>query len=363
MSQHRKITDLPSLVDGLPDKDRVLAGRIFDVSATTGRLDPPESMHDWISSSFGSVDAVRQQEIVKVTNLVTLEGSIFNGLRASRPSDTGTDLDLEKEISETEGDPFCNPEEGTPADTFGRIQGQYSTTASNIAKYDGYHGVIVFDDHNPLHFTPEKVADYINVGLQWGRKAHEEDPEARYFFLMWNCLWRAGGSILHGHAQATATRNMHYPKVEHLRRAAAGYTAEYGSDYFDDLYSVHDALGLSFPCPDGVKGFAGLTPIKDKELTLIGDSIEDEALHRAVAAALKTYVEDLGVSTFNVAFYVPPLGPADEDWSGFPVVVRLVDRGDPASRTSDMGAMELYAASVVASDPFAVAATLDGGRD
>jgi hypothetical protein len=156
---------------------------------------------------------------------------------------------------------------------------------------------------------------------------------------------------------------MHYPKVEHLRRVAANYTAEYGSDYFDDLYHVHDALGLSFPCPDGVKGFAGLTPIKDKELTLIGDSIEDEALHQAVAAALKTYVEDLGVSTFNVAFYAPPLGPADEDWSGFPVVVRLVDRGDPASRTSDMGAMELYAASVVASDPFAVAATLDGGRD
>ena len=82
-----------------------------------------------------------------------------------------------------------------------------------------------------------------------------------------------------------------------------------------------------------------------------GKSIEDEALHRAVAEALRGYVEELGVSTFNVAFYVPPLGPADEDWSGFPVVVRLVDRGDPASRTSDMGAMELYAASVVASGP------------
>ena len=360
MPPGKKITNLPALIGELSDENRAVMDRIFDISATTGRLDPPEGMHDWIESSFGSVNAVREQEIVKVTNLVTLEGSIFNDLRASRPSDTGTDLDLEQEIAATEGDPFCNPETGTPADTFGRIRGHHSTTASNIAKYDGYHGVIVFDDHNPLHFTPEKVADYINVGLQWGREAFEEDPEARYFFLMWNCLWRAGGSILHGHAQATATRNMHYPKIEHLRRTAARYTADHGSNYFDDLYRAHDSLGLSFPCPESVRGFASLTPIKDKELVLIGESIEDEALHQAVAKALESYVEELGVSTFNVAFYAPPLGPSDEDWSGFPTIVRLVDRGDPASRTSDMGAMELYAASVVAADPFQVAETLGG---
>ena len=358
METEKQITKLPALIGDLSDEDRTITDRIFDVSATTGRLDPPESMHGWISSSFGSVDAVREQEIVKVTNLVTLEGSIFNGLRASRPSDTGTDLDLEKEIAASEGDPFCNPETGTPADTFGRIEGEYSTTASNIAKYDGFHGVVVFDDHNPLHFTPEKVADYINVGLQWGRKAYKEDPEARYFFLMWNCLWRAGGSIIHGHAQATATRNMHYPKVEHLRRSTNGYAADYDANYFDDLYRVHESLGLSFPCPDGVRGFASLTPIKDKELILLGEDIEDKALHQAVAAALQGYVEDLGVSTFNVAFYTPPLGPAGENWSGFPAVVRLVDRGDPTSRTSDMGAMELYAASVIASDPFQVAEKL-----
>ncbi len=358
MAQENQITNLPALIENLSSEDQAIVGRIFDVSATTGRLDPPDSMHGWIESSFGSVDAVREQEIVKVTNQITLEGSIFNSLRSSRPSDTGTDLDLEEEISETEGDPFCNPDEETPADTFGRIRGRHSTTASNIAKYDGFHGVIVFDDHNPLHFTPEKVDDYINVGLQWGRKAFEEDPEARYFFLMWNCLWRAGGSILHGHAQATATRNMHYPKIEHLRRTAERYTTDHGANYFDDLYRAHDALGLSFPCPDGVRGFASLTPIKDKELILIGEDIEDKALHEAVAAALEGYVEELGVSTFNVAFYLPPLGPSNEDWSGFPTVVRLVDRGDPASRTSDMGAMELYAASVVASDPFRVAEEL-----
>ena len=275
-------------------------------------------MHDWIENSFGSVDAVREQRIVKVTNLVTLQGTLFNELRSSRPSDTGTDLDLEREIEKNLGDPFCHPEDGTPADTFGRVRGRHSTTASNIAKYDGFHGVIVFDDHNPLHFTREKVADYINVGLQWGRKAIDTDPEARYFFLMWNCLWRAGGSLIHGHAQATATRNMHYPKVEHLRRTSLSYAAEHGSNYFDDLYDIHDSLGLSFPCPGNIRGFANLTPVKERELILIGDSLEDASLHQAVADALESYVKALGVSSFNVAFYAPPLTPDGRDWSEFP---------------------------------------------
>jgi hypothetical protein len=351
----RRITDLPALIKDLPPEDRVLADRIFDVSATTGRLDPPEAMSAWIEDSFGSVDAVLEQRIVKVTNRVTLQGALFNGLRASRPLDTGVSVDLEREIEATASDPFCRPEEGTPADVFGRVRGEHCITASNVAKYDGFHGVIVFDDHNPLHLTPEKVSDYISVGLEWGRKALESDPEARYPFLMWNCLWRAGGSIIHGHAQVTATRGAHYPRVEHLRRVAAAYRADHSSGYFEDLHRVHDSLGLGIPSEGDVRAFASLSPIKEKELVVIGESPEDGALQRTVGALLEKYVRALGVQSFNVAFYMPPLAPADEDWSGFPTVVYLVDRGSPANRTSDIGAMELYAAPVVASDPFRVA--------
>ncbi|MGH3144212.1 MAG: hypothetical protein ACRDTR_00245, partial [Rubrobacter sp.] len=202
--------------------------------------------------------------------------------------------------------------------------------------------------------------DYVSVGLEWGRAALEVDPEARYPFLMWNCLWRAGGSIIHGHAQVTATRGTHYPRVERLRRAAAAYKAEHGSDYFADLHRVHESLGLGIPI-EGVRAFASLTPVKEKELVVVGRSPEDEALHRAVGALLQGYIRDLGVRALNVAFYMPPLAPAHEDWSNFPTVVYIVDRGDPANRTSDMGAMELYAASVVASDPFRVADVLRAG--
>ena len=60
----------------------------------------------------------------------------------------------------------------------------------------------------------------------------------------------------------------------------------------------------------------------------------------------------------NLVIYLPPLAESDGDWSDFPVVVRMVDRGDPMNRTADFGAMELYAASVVSSDPFKVAESL-----
>jgi galactose-1-phosphate uridylyltransferase len=357
----RRITDLDALVEGLPTEEREIANRLFDVRATTGRLEVPEEMQGWVEKNFGSIDAVREQRIVRVTNRMTLDGTLFNELRASRPFDAAADNGPEvarREIEETHGDPFCAPEKGTPADVFGRVRGAHSTTASNVAKYDGFHGLVVFDDHDPLAFTHEKVDDYVSVALEWIERALAADPEAKYPFLMWNCLWRAGSSVIHGHAQVTATSGAHYPKVERLRRAALQYESAYGSDYFWDLYQVHEALGLGITPPPGsapkVRGFASLTPVKEKEVVLLGPDL-GEHLRHLLASVVMRYTRDLGVSSFNVAFYLRPSAPTEEDWSSFPVVIHVVDRGDVANRTSDIGAMELYAAPVVSSDPFQVA--------
>jgi hypothetical protein len=48
------------------------------------------------------------------------------------------------------------------------------------------------------------AAGELDLAKQWFAKAHAYDPAARYPYLMWNCLWRAGGSIVHGHMQMTA---------------------------------------------------------------------------------------------------------------------------------------------------------------
>ncbi len=352
------IAELEDAIARLPADARSSAARIFTVSTTTGRLDAPPEMHAWIAKLFGSVDAVREQRIVRVTNNVTFEGALFNDLRAMRPMEVkGTD-EVRQTIESSRNDPFDHPETGTPADTFGRVRGAHGITASNVAKYDGYHGVLIFSEHDPLAPMDAAVLrDHLVTTRRWGEAALAADGAARYLFVMWNCLWRAGGSIVHGHMQMTATRGAHYPKVEALRRQAIGYAVAEGRDYFDDLWRVHDALGLGVEV-EGGRLLASLVPVKEREVIILGRPGADETtLAPAIARAVATF-RKAGVVAYNMALYLPPLSPDAEDWRRFPPIARLVDRGDPASKTSDIGAMELYAASVIASDPFRLAEQL-----
>ena len=350
------IADLPALVDALDRSERERFSRLIRVTRATGRLRPPGAMHEWITKLFGSVAAVEEQTIVKTTNLVTMEGTLFNALRASRPFESGHAEEIDEILSSGTGDPFCHPLEGTPEDMFGRVQGKHSITASNVAKYDAFHGVIIFDEHNPLLFDRESIGDAIDVGLEWGRRVLEADPQAKYLFFLWNCLWKSGASILHGHAQVVATHDLHFAKVEGLRQQAAAYHATYGSIYFDDLVAVHRALGLVRDLGEA-RIVVSLTPIKEKEVLIVAPNLAVD-LRQAIWHVLDRFVRRLGVTSFNLVIYMPPLAPALEDWSGFPRVVRIVDRGEASNKTADVGAMELYASSVVSSDPFRVAAAL-----
>ncbi len=354
----KTISELENIKNNLSEADRNLFDRYFRVDTTVGKLSAPEAMHGWINKNFGSLEKVEAQKIVKVTNLQTLEGSLFNEIRASRPMECKVNDEVRQIIENSVGDPFCKTETGTPADTFGRVQGSYSVTASNIAKYDGYHGLVVYQEHNPLMVSREAVADYFETGFEWANRARRDDPESKYYFFMWNCLWKSGASIIHGHAQMTLTKGMHYPKVEALRRTALSYTNQYGTCYFGDMHQVHKSLGLGWEWEGGVKGMAYLTPIKEKEIILFAAK-PGIHLYHAVHAVLEKYMELCAIS-FNLALYVPPLVETGEDWSKFPVLVRIVDRGDPNNKTADFGAMELYAASVISSDPFRVAEAVAG---
>jgi hypothetical protein len=351
------ITDLPRLVAELPAEARQRFERIFHLSTTTGHLEPPRLMRPWIENYFGSVEAVTTQRIVKVTNVVTWEGALFNDLRARRPMEVRDHRDIQQVIAHNGGGPFGAPLDGTPADVFGRVEGNHSITASNIAKYDGFHGLVIFQEHDPLQFGRSELSDYLDTALTWAQKAHETDPEARYFFFMWNCLWKSGASIIHGHAQMTLTRDMHYAKVEALRRAMLSYRQQHDRNYFDDLYEVHQDLGLTFG-QDEVRGLAYLTPVKEKEVLLmaddLNDNVKDELYH-----VLCTFTQRMDVLSFNLVLYMPPLGEVEgEDWSDFPVMVRIVDRGNLGDKVADFGGMELYAQSVIGTDPYFVARTL-----
>jgi hypothetical protein len=347
---------LDEVVVELPHEQRSLFERIFRVGVRHGAIVPPPEMLPWIERQFGSVEATLNQKIVRVTNLITLEGVLFNWLRSSRPLWRSQPFDLEAALAEDTGDPLRDPYTGTPADVFGRVRGRHCVTASNVAKFDGFHGIIVFDEPNPLRWDRELLRDYLETGERWALEAHRVDPEARYYLFIWNCLWRAGASLLHGHAQVMLGQDMHYPGVESLRRAGLLYQAEYRSNYFDDLYRVHEMVGCAVE-RNGVRILSNLAPKKEHEVVLMAPWPSD-ALKDAIYDVLVCLRDRMGVESFNVVIYRPPFGTTDENWTGFPVVVRIVNRGDLASRTADFGAMELYAASVVSSDPFKLAEAL-----
>jgi galactose-1-phosphate uridylyltransferase len=351
----RQIAHLETYVAALPETRRQIFDRIFGLHVATGELVVPSTMRDWVESAFGDVESVCQQRIVKVTNLITMEGALFNPLRGQRPTDFAPKEDVEAAVLATRGGPFCRPLELTPEDVFGRVRGEHCITASNIAKYDGYHGLVIFDDHNPLHITPERVDDYIRTALRWAKRAHNADVTAKYFFLIWNCLWKGGSSIVHGHMQLALGQGMHYARVEHWRRQALLYRLAHGTNYFDDLYAVHEALGLGNTLGE-TRVIASLTPVKEKEVLLISPTrwVDNADFKRAISEVLSAFLHDLGVQSFNLALFQRPLDTVEEDWEGFPAIVRIVDRGDLHVRTTDVGCMELYGSSVVSTDPFQV---------
>ena len=345
------VLELPARLEGLTGAARERAHRLYEVRLVSGHTVPPQELEPWLVTTFGSVEAVRDQVVLKVTNRVTLEAVLFAPLRSRRPVDGPERArDLAGEVAATEGDPFCHPETGTPADTFGRVRGVRVISGANAALADAHHAVLVFDTHDPLAFDAETVSDLLRSGREWAERAHREDPEAVNYLLIWNCLWRAGSSIIHGHAQALLGSGSHYAAIERLRRDVAGYDG----DLVEELIAVHRSVGLTVDLAGDVVLVAHLTPRKERELLLIGQpgmEETDPSFADALARTLIAYRDRIGVSSFNLALWRPPLANA-QGWEAFPPMVRLVDRGDPFVRPSDIGAMELYGTPIVGADPY-----------
>jgi len=113
----------------------------------------------WAQKTFGDVQEVSAQRVIRVDNIVTGEGSLFNALRAKRPMATAGSNETRAAIDKDRGDAFCTPGKGTPEEPFGRVSGRLSVSASNIAKFDGHHGLVIFAEHDPLVFDAERIED------------------------------------------------------------------------------------------------------------------------------------------------------------------------------------------------------------
>ena len=364
------ITSILDRIAALPGTLRQACEHIFYVNVMKGYTIPPVPMEAWIERHFGAVADVREQTIVKIVNRLTLEGALFNPLRARRPIETGggdTALEARIEATLAASDIFRDPLRDTPDDLFGRIRGRFCISASNVAKYDGWHGLVIFDEPHPLRFDQAQVRDYLDVAFRWIAAAHAYDQQAVYPVVTWNCLPKSGATLMHGHMQIALTRGMHYGRVESWRRAAETYRAQTGAGYVDDLFAIHQALGLAIPGAGALRVFAHLTPLRNREIVLLAGRPTPpqrrpgdvrEALATAVYDLLRGLIDDQGVRAFNMAIALPPLAPTAEDWSEIPIIARLMDRGDPLATSNDWGAIELLGTGCVVSDPFEVARRL-----
>ncbi|HEX7225978.1 MAG TPA: hypothetical protein VF367_10410 [Candidatus Limnocylindria bacterium] len=358
------ILDLPERIAALSPEARGRVLRLFAIRPIAGRTDPPPEMAAWLTAQFGSVDAVRDQRLISITNRATGESALLAPLRHRRPMDgAGHAGELRAAIDATRDDPFCHPLTGTPADTWGRVRGRRMISGANAALADRHHAVLVFDDHDPLAFDADLVDDLLATGRAWADRAHAEDPTATHYTLLWNCLWRAGGSIIHGHGQALLADGDAYGRLEAFRAAAERHAAAGDRSLADDLVTTHRDLGLAVDGDDGVTTFAHLTPVKDREVLVVGTVGMDErhpAFSTAVAAAVLAFRDRLDVVSFNLVLWRPPL-VATPGWETVPPIARLVDRGDPFARPSDIGAMELYGTPIVGTDPYEVVDALRRG--
>jgi hypothetical protein len=336
-----EITELDKLVEQLSSDARELFYRFYSFEISTGSLKIPVEMEDWVKKRFGSVERVENQQIVSIKNKFTGEHSLFNKLRSDRPIEAKSTIALE-ELKEKGKCLFCNPEKQTPTDVFGRVKGEYCITASNIAKYDSFHSLIIFNEHNPLVIKREWIEDYLRTGERWFEEVCKAEEKELQKFFLWNCLWRSGASIIHGHIQLTASR-MRYGKLEVLEKVAADYKREFNTDYIEDLYKVHKSLGLAKE-NKGERILFYLTPVKEKEIFVISKARKGDEMADTIYKLLNSYL-GMGVQSFNLAIFQL------EDYH----IARLVDRGSLTDRNSDIGAMELYAASVISSDPFKLA--------
>jgi galactose-1-phosphate uridylyltransferase len=335
-----EIKNLPKLIKELKKKDKDLFYRFYELNVFESKLKIPKEMESWVKKKFKSKKIVENQKIISIKNKFTKENTIYNELRSKRPK-TKIKIDL-RELDKKEGCIFCDFERKTPSDVFKRIEGKYCLTVSNLAKYNYFHSIIVFKEHNPLKLKKVWLRDYFEVAEKWFKKVKEIDKEAKYNFLLWNCLWRAGASITHGHMQITSSK-VKYGKVEFLEEIAGKYKRRYKSDYFLDLFKVHEKLKIGNRIGKTYLLFY-LTPVKEKEIFIFLKEKSFVNLSDIIFKIIKNYFK-LNSFSFNFSLF-----KVNNYW-----ISRIVERGSLETKHSDIGALELYGASAVAFGPFKLA--------
>jgi len=357
--------------------------RLFTISRRTTNVVVPPAFQDRVKGMFAAypggtakLDFIEKQTIVTTYNRMTEEYSLFNEVRRYRPGyqerlSADKDAEVNDAIMKSAGAATCDfcSVERTAEDVFGRVFGQHCYTASNVAKYEKWHSLLIAKEHHPLNITRDMMVDYIETAHAWFAQVHRRDPTARFPHIMFDAGARASASQPHQHLQMSMTANRYFTRAEHTRLAAVDYyeghyaagpdgePAASGHSYWADLVSAHEGLGLALRFNRSAV-LSYITPIKERELVVVTESSHSPCFGALIAAAVNSLTDGVGTRAFSMAVTLEPYGvPVTRRGRRaanvpYPALARIVDRGSPLDQRSDVGAMEFYGANNIGADPY-----------
>jgi len=287
---------------------------------------------------------------------------IFNPLRSRRTSpiigpDPAELIEQERALA---GCRWCDSagwmEKGMWADEFGEVwseDGRFVARA-NWARMAPVSGMVIGDEksHNLLRLSRGDFLSMFRLAERYVRKALEVRPRARFFIVFLNGGPKSAGSVAHAHLQIVGKEGgRHFGYAENILTSCP-------ADYWERVQSAHQNVALDLT--DGrCVAWVNLAPVKEKDVTVVAPTLQDGAL--MIYTLLQTLI-GRGTSNYSLAVILSPeyvTASVDKRFSKWPpVLMRWVDRGDSRSKHSDVGAMELFASTVVATDPFVVAGWL-----
>ena len=332
------LLDLPAISATVPNFDRLYACETSEATLV-------------LPASRRGGPAPERQRIVSVRNRYTFEETLFNPHRAHRPMMTiGSAAPVAAEDAACD---LCDPVGSMAREPCGDHAASSSSccyVAANIAPCAARHVLVV--SRAPVHWPDTGpatlLADLLATAARW--VAALDDPSLTHASVAWDHGPRASASQCHLHWQLVARPGRFFGRAEQMHDAAVRYGAAHPASpgFWPDVVAVHAALGLCVAIGDGVSVLAWLTPVRERELVVVGPAAGAPAFARGLQLAMATLLST-ATRSFSLALtFELPSSPS------YPAVARMVDRGDDASppRRSDAGAMEFYGASDVATDPF-----------
>jgi ATP adenylyltransferase/5',5'''-P-1,P-4-tetraphosphate phosphorylase II len=268
----------------------------------------------------------KKQKLIFIDDKILGKSAIFNLSRANRP----------QPLNETENqkeDPFCKYMTETPIDEIGRLENEFSVTASNLSKMADYHSLVIFKKHNFQDVNEKDFISSISLAKEWFENIKKFDPEIKNRILIWNYHFRSGASILHPHFQLLAYK--YNPVViTDLKRKLENYQKNFTTDYFQDYFNLMKKINLAKE-ENNIKAWVSLTPEKEKGVNFYGNLFENS---KFLWEIIKNLIQT-GTQSFNF-FYILDLN------YGF-----FVDRGEVKKLNSDFGSLEIFGIKIISSDP------------